>query len=121
VAHPETALERALLDREEALHRVEADLHRERGERNARVLQLQRQLDKAMAEGLAMMKGSEDIKMAFAAAQMAHDRETHDKEKREKLLAAEMAALKVRAQSNVCTMRSWCGRHACYARPSAQA
>ena len=44
---PESALERALLDREEALHRVEADLQRERLNQRVRVQELQKQLDKA--------------------------------------------------------------------------
>jgi hypothetical protein len=42
---PETALERALLDREEQLERVERDLMREREDRKARVQDLQKKLN----------------------------------------------------------------------------
>ena len=47
-AEPETALERALLDREEALRRAEADLQRERTERHSRVAGLQKKLEQAL-------------------------------------------------------------------------
>jgi hypothetical protein len=42
---PETALERALLDREEQLERVERDLMREREDRKARVQDLHKKLN----------------------------------------------------------------------------
>ena len=42
MAEPETALERALLDREDALARMETDLQKERSERRVHELQLQK-------------------------------------------------------------------------------
>jgi hypothetical protein len=45
---PETALERALLDREEQLERVERDLKHEREARKASIKELQKKLNAAM-------------------------------------------------------------------------
>jgi hypothetical protein len=45
---PETALERALLDREEQLERVERDLNREREARKTSIKELQKKLNAAM-------------------------------------------------------------------------
>jgi hypothetical protein len=83
------------LDREEAVSRLERELASERSRSSARTRDLQFRLEDALKQGQVAAKDGENIRMAFAAAQMAHEREVNESARREKKLNAEISSLQV--------------------------
>eukprot|EP00892_Ulva_mutabilis_P006829 jgi/Ulvmu1/4518/UM002_0244.1 len=90
---PETALERALVDREETVSRLERELERERLQGKSKTSTLQRRLEEALQQGQSATREQETSRMALAAAQMAHDQQMREAEKQKVLLRGEMAKM----------------------------
>lgn len=92
---PETALERALVDREETVSRLERELERERLQGKSKASTLQRRLDEALQQGQSATREHETSRMALAAAQMAHEQQMREAEKRQTALRHELASTQV--------------------------
>ena len=92
---PESALERALLDREEAVGRLERELNKERTSAQARTTTMQRRLEEALKKVAAAAKDKESHCLAIDAARRAHEADLADASKREKRLQSELANTQV--------------------------
>lgn len=92
---PESALERALLDREEAVGRLERELNKERSSAQARSTTMQRRLEEALKQVSAAAKDNESHCLAFDAARRAHESDLSDASKREQRLKSELASTQV--------------------------
>lgn len=92
---PETALERALVDREETVSRLERELERERLQGKSKASTLQRRLEEALQQGQSATREQETTRMALAAAQMAHDQQMRDADKRQLSLRSELSSMQV--------------------------
>jgi hypothetical protein len=97
---PETALERALRDREDAAARLEAELRRERIQGGVEARSLQRRLDAVTAAARSAGRERDELRMALAAAEAAHLKECEARDVQERVLATEKAALQVRCRSS---------------------
>lgn len=95
VEPPESALERALLDREEAVGRLERELNKERTSAQARTSTMQRRLEEALKKVAAAAKDNESHCLAIDAARRAHEADLQDASKREKRLQSELANTQV--------------------------
>lgn len=94
---PESALERALLDREEAVGRLERELNKERTTAQARTTTMQRRLEEAQKKVAAAAQENEAHVLALDAARRAHEADLSDATKREKRLQTELASTQVLA------------------------
>lgn len=92
---PETALERALVDREEACARLERELNKERTSAQTRTKTMQRRLEEALKKVAAATKDNEAHLLAIDSARRAHEADLADGSKREKHLQTELASTKV--------------------------
>lgn len=92
---PETALERALVDREETVSRLERELERERLQGKSTTSTLQRRLDEALQQGQSATREHETSRMALAAANMAHEQQMREADKRQTALRHELSSTQV--------------------------
>lgn len=92
---PETALERALVDREETVSRLERELERERLQGKSKASTLQRRLDEALQQGQSATREQETSRMALAAAQLAHEQQLRDADKKQTALRHEISSVQV--------------------------
>lgn len=104
---PETALERALVDREETVSRLERELERERVQGKSKTSTLQRRLEEALQQGQSATREHETSRMALAAAQMAHDQQMRDADKRQLALRGDLSKMQVRSLSHAEPVPAW--------------
>lgn len=77
------------------MSRLERELERERLQGKSKTSTLQRRLDEALQQGQSATREHETSRMALAAAQMAHDQQLRDADKKQTALRHDLSSAQV--------------------------